>query len=170
VSFIGVRFACEADLSRVNELRRQVNELHVQGRPDIFKPGFGQELQDYARTLIQSDGHDILVAERDGVICGMAVVDYIRKPETPYGYARNFYHVEELAVDAAYRRQGVARELTDFMCKEARARGFERIELDVWDFNREAIEFYEAMGFGAFRHMMELKVPQSGNEAAPAAQ
>ena len=41
-----VRFAEERDIPRINELRRQVSELHAQSRPDIFKPGFCQELQD----------------------------------------------------------------------------------------------------------------------------
>ncbi len=35
-----MRLAKETDLDRVNELRRQVNTVHVEGRPDIFKPGF----------------------------------------------------------------------------------------------------------------------------------
>ncbi len=41
-----VRFAEEKDIIRVNELRKQVNDIHVEGRPDIFKAGFCRELQD----------------------------------------------------------------------------------------------------------------------------
>ena len=77
-----VRFANDADLARINELRRQVNELHVQGRPDMFMPGFGAQIQAHAAGLLHADDHAILVAERDGVICGMACVDYVDKPET----------------------------------------------------------------------------------------
>ena len=44
---IRIRPASEADLPAVNRLRAQVNEVHVQGRPDIFKPGFGQEIRDH---------------------------------------------------------------------------------------------------------------------------
>lgn len=32
-----IRFAEYEDLAAVNELRRQVSELHVKGRPDVFK-------------------------------------------------------------------------------------------------------------------------------------
>ena len=42
---ITIRPATEEDYDILNELRRQVNDLHVQGRPDIFRPGFGEELQ-----------------------------------------------------------------------------------------------------------------------------
>ncbi len=153
-----VRFATDADIARVNELRRQVNDLHVQCRPDMFKPGFDAQLQAQAVTLLHSDDHAILVAERDGAIYGMACVDYVDRPETAYSRARRYCHVQELAVDAAHRRQGVARELFEFMRADARARGFARMELDVWSFNAGAVEFYEAMGFAAYRQLMELTV------------
>lgn len=39
-----VRFAEEHELDRVNELRKQVNDLHVAGKPEIFKPGFPRSL------------------------------------------------------------------------------------------------------------------------------
>ena len=48
-----IRFAEEKDLERINELRRQVNDMHVKGRPDIFKPGFGREMQDLAREILE---------------------------------------------------------------------------------------------------------------------
>ena len=40
-----VRIAKPEDAERINELRRQVNELHVSGRPNHFKAGFGEELR-----------------------------------------------------------------------------------------------------------------------------
>ncbi|MBQ9765621.1 MAG: GNAT family N-acetyltransferase [Lachnospiraceae bacterium] len=153
-----VRFAEEEDVARVNELREQVNSLHVQGRPDVFKGGFCQQLQDYAKVLISGENSDIVVVERDGVICGMACVDYVRRPETLYSQARNYYHVQEIAVDEAYRRQGVATEMLGFMNEDAKKRGLNKIELDVWAFNESAIEFYEAMGFRVTRRWMEYEV------------
>ncbi len=156
-----VRFAKEKDLLRVNELRRQVNEVHVEGRPDIFKPGFCQELKDYARRVLEDEDKDIIVVERDGNICGMACVEYIRKPESPYTFARNFYHVSEIAVDEAFQRQGVATELVTFMKEDAKAKGLARIELDVWEFNKSAIEFYEAAGFQMYRRFLELECEEA---------
>ena len=146
-----VRFATEKDIEKVNDLRRQVNEIHVLGRPDIFKAGF-------VYMLLNDENKDILVVERVGVICGMACVDYVCRPESPYMIARNFYHVQEIAVDEAFRRQGVARELFEFMKEDASRRGLDKIELDVWAFNESAIEFYGAMGFRETRRWMEYKL------------
>ncbi len=48
---MNVRLAEEKDLSRVNELRKQVNDLHVMGKPEVFKAGFSRELQDYIQVI-----------------------------------------------------------------------------------------------------------------------
>ena len=150
-----VRFAEEKDLERINAIRAQVNAIHAAGRPDIFKPGFCQELQDRAGELIHGENSFILVAERDGVVCGLASVEYLVRQESAYCRERRTYYVTEFGVDEGFRRQGVGRELLDFMRKDAQKQGFSRMELDVWSFNQNAVEFYEAVGFQTFRQYME---------------
>lgn len=83
--------------------------------------------------LMNRENSDIIVAERDGIICGMACVDYVNKPETPFGNARCFYHVQEIAVDANHRQQGVAKELFEFLIADAKKRKLGKIDLDVWE-------------------------------------
>ena len=153
-----VRFAEEKDLDIINELRKQVNDIHVEGRPDLFKAGFGSEIRDFAKVIMDGENSDIIVAERDGIICGMVCVDYVNKPETPYSKARDFYHVQEIAVDVNHRRQGVAKELLEFMIADAKKRNLGKIELDVWEFNDSAIEFYQAVGFRQTRRWMEYEI------------
>ncbi|MBE6935899.1 MAG: GNAT family N-acetyltransferase [Ruminococcaceae bacterium] len=152
-----VRIATIEDLPRVNELRQQVNDLHVAGRPHHFKAGFPEELQEHAKVYLE-ENHDILVAEREGVICGFACVSYVERAETPYSYARRYYEIEEFGVDPAYHRQGVATELFAYMKEEARTRDFERIELNMWEFNASALAFYEAMGMKTYRRYLELEL------------
>ncbi|MBQ7919848.1 MAG: GNAT family N-acetyltransferase [Lachnospiraceae bacterium] len=151
-----VRFAKEEDLARVNELREVVNDVHTEGRPDIFKPGFCDELRDYIYEIWEAENKDIIVAERDGVICGFACVHFVDKPESPYINARKFYDIEEFCVDEAFRRQGVATELIDFIKEDAKRRGMKRLELNMWEFNQGALAFYESVGFKTYRRYMEM--------------
>ena len=102
-----VRFAEKSELDRVNELRRQVNELHVAGKPDVFKPGFAPELRDFIHTIWDDAEKEIVVAEREGVICGFAVLHHVKKPENPFKYEDDFLDIDEFGVDEAYRRSGV---------------------------------------------------------------
>ena len=155
---IQVRPVRRDELERVNELRRMVNEVHVQGRPDIFRPGFCEELERHVYEAFDDENSGVVVALADGDIAGFATVQYIRRPESPYSLARDFYRVEEFGVDAAYRRQGVATALVEYMKNDAREKGFNRIELDAWAFNEGAPTFYENAGFKVYRWYFEMDV------------
>ena len=37
-------------------------------------------------------------------------------------------------------------------------KGFKRIELNMWDFNEDALKFYEAIGFNTYRRYMEMEI------------
>lgn len=158
MSTIEVRPARREELERVNALRRMVNDLHVAGRPAHFKAGFGQPLQGHVYEQLESDRFGVLVALADGEIVGFATVQYVHRPESPYTLPLDFYHVEEFGVDEAFRRRGVATALVEYMKKDARERGFHRLDLDVWSFNDSALAFYEAAGFTTYRRYMELEV------------
>lgn len=87
-----VRYATREELERVNELRKIVNEVHCNGRPDIFKAGFCKELREFVYTLWEGNNSDVIVVLRDNEICGYACVDYVDRPESPYNLAIRFDH------------------------------------------------------------------------------
>lgn len=153
-----IRFAKENELVRVNELRKQVNDLHVEGKPEVFKAGFNDELRDYIYNIWDDPEQEIVVADLDGTICGFAVLHHIVKPATPFMYERDFIDVDEFCVDKDYRRQGVASEMITFIRNYAKEKGFNCIELNMWEFNRDALAFYETVGFKTYRRYMEMKV------------
>lgn len=153
---VTVRLAREQDLDSVNRLRKQVNDLHVSGKPEVFKPGFCDELRDYIRVIFNDPAQEIVVAETEGKICGFAVLHHIVRPENPFMYVRDFLDVDEFGVDAPYRRRGIAGAMIRFIRDYASEKGFSRIELNMWEFNRGALAFYEASGFRTYRRYMEL--------------
>lgn len=151
-----VRLARENELERVNELRMQVNALHVAGKPEVFKPGFPEKLRNYIYAIHKDPEQFITVAVKDGTICGFAVLHHINRPENPFMKERDFLDIDEFCVDEAFRRQGIASEMIDFIREFAKEKGFHRIELNMWEFNQDALAFYEAAGFQTFRRYMEM--------------
>ena len=153
-----IRFAEKEELEKVNILRKQVNDLHVNGRPDIFREGFCTQMQDHIYTMYESENSDIIVAVSGDDILGFATVEYILKPLSPYSLERKIYQICEFGVDKKHHRKGIATKLVDFMKQDAASKGYSRIELDVWEFNETAIEFYNAIGFKPYRRYMELPI------------
>ena len=153
---VTARFAREEDLERVNELRRQVNDVHVDGRPETFKPGFCDELRDHLFTIWKDPNQRIVVAEQEGKVCGFAVLNHIVRPENPFMYVRDYLDIDEFGVDENSRRQGAASAMIVFIRDWAKEQGFSRLELNMWTFNRGALAFYEAAGFTTYRKYMEM--------------
>ncbi len=78
-----------------------------------------------------------LVAETGGRVVGHAVVSS----------AGEVAELQRIAVDAAYRRQGVARALLDSAVRGAAGTEAERLLLEVREDNDAALAFYARAGF-----------------------
>lgn len=151
-----IRFAKEDELERINVLRKQVNDLHVEGKPDVFKPGFNEELQNYVYYIFKDPEQKIVVADKDGEICGFAILHHIYKPENLFMKVRDFLDIDEFCVDEKHRREGIATGMVEFIKNFAIEQGYHRLELNMWEFNQDALAFYEAAGFETFRRYMEM--------------
>ena len=155
---MAVHFAEYEDLEQVNVLRKQVNDLHVEGRPETFKPGFSEALCQYLYEIYRDPDIKIVVAERDGAVCGFAVLHHIIRPETPYMHERDYLDIDEFCVDETRRRRGIGGEMIRFIRNYAKNTGYDRVELNMWEFNRDALAFYEAVGFSTYRRYMEMRL------------
>lgn len=153
-----VRIVADNELERVNELRAQVSELHASARPDFFYPGFPQTLADHIHSIFETADMHILVCEKDGQIVAYAILAETEVPEKPHRPARRFIEVDEFCVDASHHREGIGRVLMDGVREFARERGYDRIELNMWEFNENALRFYEACGFKTYRRYMEYSI------------
>ncbi len=83
-------------------------------------------------------------------------MNYVNKPENPFMKERDFLDIDEFCVDEEHRRKGVATAMIEFIKDFAKENGFQRIELNMWEFNQGALAFYEAAGFETFRRYMEM--------------
>ena len=72
--------------------------------------------------------------------------------ETPILY------VEDMFVDKEFRKKGIGAELYKYVRKLAQERKCQRIELMVWEFNQDAIQFYKKMGMNVQRSFFEENV------------
>ena len=150
-----IRLAVEADKPAINEIRRQVKLLHAAGKPDFFTEGFSQELADYLNIFFMQENGEVVVAERDGEIVGFALITYVERPASIYRHALKHCDIEELGVDERCRHQGIGKALVEFVRARAAEKGFSRLELNMWEFNENALRFYEAIGFRTYRRYME---------------
>lgn len=75
--------------------------------------------------------------------------------ETESVYYRKVLYIDDLCIDAQYRRRHIGEKLYDFAVKTARENGCDSVTLNVWDVNPSAEAFYRKMGMRPLKTYME---------------
>lgn len=150
-----VRFARKEDYEAINALRAPVCALHSNGYPALFKPVFAKDHQERVLKMMEDPEQDVLVAEENGQLLGFAMAEYIKREETNSIYAVHGAHIVEIGVDETSQGKGIGTALIQAVKDAAKVRGCRSVQLDVWEFNKSALRFYEKLGFVTLRRKME---------------
>ncbi len=143
-----IREAVASDLARLCTLFDEVDALHRDRLPGIFQePKGAARERDYLLGLIEDEATGFFVAQVGQRLVGLVCVAIRQAPELPIFVPRRYAVVDELVVEQASQRAGIGRALMEQAQAWAVAAGAESMELNVWAFNRSAIEFYETLGF-----------------------
>ena len=122
---------------------------HQNGRPDIFPDVSNEDLK---KELIQNfDRLDTIVVLDDKNIVGY--LSYIIKKH----HTRKL-DVDQLVILENYRGKGLGKKLMEEAKKIAKENNCDRIELNCWLFNENAISMYEHIGYNRQRFIYEMKL------------
>lgn len=144
---IDITDAEERDVAVLTELSRFVHEIHVEAHPAHFKPFEADAVGEQFRSRMLGRGVRVCIASLGELPVGYVVAVLSERPEDARCLARRYYAIDEIAVSAGHRRQGVARALIERVRREARSLGVDGVELTSWSFNAAAHAAFAALGF-----------------------
>lgn len=151
-----IRIADLNDLDGINHLRKQVHEVHVSGRPDMFRAdGWNAIKPTTEKYILEGSGYFIIAAIGDEVV-GYVQVEPLHTLNHPVLADPHTYHIKEFGVSEQHRRKGIATRLMEYAKSDAVKNGFHRIDLSVWEFNETALKFYESMSMKTYKRHLEL--------------
>ena len=150
---IHIRNARPDEYHTVETIMKQVQQMHIDWRPDIYKYSetvfppvvYEQALKDEA----------FFIAECDGTVAGILFIVY-RHIESPSQVTRDIIFVDSMAVDEKYRGKGIGHAFFDFLKDLKIKKGYDGIELQVNARNTAARKFYSDYGFTDKSVNMEL--------------
>lgn len=150
-----LELATPIDRAAVNDLARQVHELHVSWRPDIFR--MPDELYPEARFLDCIRQRQLYVAKLNGIVVGFVLLK-IREYDYPGQVRRTVMVIDEICVEKALRGHGIGTRLMEEVHALARAFGCTDLQLGVYPQNDDAVGFYQKCGFTIKSIDMQRKV------------
>ena len=140
------------DYDAADRLMAQVHQLHVEGRPDLYVDVEHIYSKEQFAEMVSNEDMISVAAEENGQIIGICFISM--RAKTCMVKRRTAY-MEDLCVDEAYRGSGIGRKLFLYTKERAKQMGAERLDLMVWNFNENALRFYEKMGMKPQRYIME---------------
>lgn len=153
---MNIRRAQEKDIERINKLLFQVNLVHHNGRPDLFKYGTRKYTDEQLREIIQDDKRPILVAadENDNVLGYAFCVFEQHVNDNILTDIRTLY-IDDLCVDETLRGQHIGKTLYEAVLDFAREHQCYNVTLNVWSCNESAMKFYDSCGLKPYKVGME---------------
>ena len=142
-----IRRARECDMKDISRLLVQVNMVHHQGRPDLFRAGKKKYTDEQLRELIHDDSRPIFVAVDDQErVLGYAFCIFQQHLDDNILTDIRTLYIDDLCVDETIRGQHIGKSLYEAVLAFARESGCYNVTLNVWTLNEGAMKFYEKCG------------------------
>lgn len=151
-----IRRAEKKDTGEIMKLLKQVNDIHAEGRPDIFIKGLTKYDEKKLLGIIRNPETPVFVSiEEDGKLAGYCFCIKENHSGSVNLQPIKTLYIDDLCVDENRRGRHIGRQLFEYVKKYASENGYYNITLNVWSCNPEAQRFYEAMGLRPMKSMLE---------------
>lgn len=152
-----VRFACEKDIPQMNSLLYQVERVHQQGRPDLFKEGAKKYTDNELKDMLKDKTKPIFAAvDENDVMKGYAFCVFQEHKDDNVLTDIKTLYIDDLCVDENCRGQHIGSVLYEAVKKFAKEQGCYNVTLNVWECNPSARKFYEKAGLKPYKTGMEF--------------
>jgi len=151
-----IRLATEADAAAVGEIWREGDRHHAHALPERFREAVAPASS--LATELADPNVALFVGEEDGVLVGAMRVLLRTANPYPNVVPRTFGEINAMVVRETHRRRGIGSALIEAAHAWSLARGADDVELNVWEFNREAIALYERLGYVKISCRMSKRV------------
>lgn len=142
-----VRKAVPGDIPRILMLLEQVNMVHHDSRPDLFRgPTTKYSAEELEQILSIPDRPIFVCADPNGYVMGYAFCVVSQYENDRLMTDVKTLYIDDLCVDEALRGQHVGRTLYEHVVRYARSIGCYNLTLNVWALNEGARRFYEKCG------------------------
>ena len=150
-----IRKANINDIPRILDLLHQVNMVHFEIRPDLFKPNTTKYNEQELQVLLCDERTPIFVDD-EGTVKGYAFCQVKEVKDDILLQDIKTLYIDDICVDEAARGQHVGKALFDYVLGYASSIGCRNITLNVWEGNDAAYRFYKNMGMKVQKTTMEI--------------
>lgn len=146
-----IRRANIDDVYKIIYLVQEAYKMHYEVRKDVFKCKNKKEVSEELQFTFRNPLSVIFIAEENNIAVGYIIFRCM------YNVTNSLW-IDQFYIRKKYRNKGYGKSLINEVKEYAKNNNFERIELNCWTFNDNALDFYRYLGFKEQRIIFEMEV------------
>lgn len=152
-----------SDKEQICKLSEQINHDHHRNMPgDFRKPDGGGDWGHWG-AFINDERGIFLVAEIEGEVVGFVACRIVESGKISFLVQKTKLHISTIVVKEVAQRNGIGRKLIESAVQTGAVLGATEVFLEVMSYNKGALRFYEALGFGRFSEKLSLHLQKPNN-------
>jgi len=147
--------AAKNDQTEFFDLFAQVQSLHAEQEPDLFRlPILDEVFVIYFNSILSDPNQHLVFARTKNSYAGYVHYSVHKKELNVYRPERRFINIDTLVTADQHQKSGCASFLIQHVKNEAENQNIARLEIDCWSFNKKARQCFEKAGFKLNREFM----------------
>lgn len=143
---IKIEIADIGDAVEIARISYQVGKMHDEAVPEYFKPTDEKEHLRIVTDILKEKNVITFKAVCNGKLCGFLFLEVRERTSRGLSFSKVGV-ILNFGVDEICRRKGVGAALMMFVEEYTKAQGLEALDLNVFSFNKNAINFYQKLGY-----------------------
>lgn len=153
-----IQFVPTTDAHLIATLNRSIHEHHVAMNPHFFAPYDEENVREAFEPLMTKPEHHFEWIHVDDERVGYVWFEEKVSEANAFRHAVRVVYIRHISIEPRFKRKGYGRLSVERVEQFAKANGFESIELDYWNQNEQAAQFYEELGFEPKRQIVTKSI------------
>ncbi|MEE8518812.1 MAG: GNAT family N-acetyltransferase, partial [Dehalococcoidia bacterium] len=143
------------------ELFTEGDEMNLAAMPDFFRrvDSTRRRRDEFFDLILADDKFALMVAEADASVVGFVQAHIEEARRVPNLVPRETLFIDILMVTGPWRGNGVGKALMERTYDWGRERSVDDVELNVYEFNAEALAFYDRLGYATSSRRLWRELP-----------
>ncbi len=148
----------EKDVEILAKLDYEIQNDHNQYYPNIFKPYDYEETFNLYKSLLDRDTLHSFIGYVSNKPIGFTLVSEQSCKNHPLLFDHSEIFIDSIVVLKEYQSRGIGRLFMQEIKKLAKDLKYDKITLNVWEKNINAVNFYKKLGFKELFVNMEMEI------------
>lgn len=148
---IKIRKAKPTDAINISQMNAQVQQLHADAYPSIFKPPSPETFPpSKILGLMETQENHFFIAEIHDSLIGYLYAESSHLEENPFRFSFSRLYIHQIGVRPEFQGMGCGKLLMNAARELAEQENLQMIMLDTWGFNEKAQNFFSNLGYETF--------------------